>query len=297
MGTRCCVLRTFAALLAPALLVASAPAASADTLYGGGGLPDRATAPTFANYLDSWGVGLRRSADGTKVGLRVSFSVRCSRPGRTGWRSTDAVVRGTVAADGSFHLAAARARTPEMGTVRVTADGTFATPGRADGTVSVRTSLGCGLSRRAFTTRQVDPAAPAPGAAPAPVDGLLYGVGDQGLASGGVPYPVVAKVEDGATVAHAYLSYGLHCLGGTGRHRYDTRIVFETLLTEAPIADGTWTAAKPEKSGRHVRRDAVWRAAFDGASLRGTFHDTRRVVDPREPERCAAGTHGFVAVP
>lgn len=296
MGTRLCVLRTFAAILGVGAAAAAAAPAGAATLYGGGGLPDRATAPDFAPYVESWGVGLWRSADGATVRLRVSFSLRCARPGGSGWRSTDAVVRGKVGADGTFHIAGARARTAEMGTVRVTADGTFAAAGRADGTLSVATSLGCGFARRAFTTRQVDPAAAAPGAPAAPVDGLLYGITDEG-GSGAVPHAVVVKVEDGGTVAHAYMSYGLRCRGRDRHGAYDTRITFQTLLTEAPIAGGTWTAGKPGKPVRHVRRDAAWRATFDGAALRGTFHDTRRVVGTGEPERCAAGRHGFVALP
>ncbi|WP_445147904.1 hypothetical protein [Baekduia sp. Peel2402] len=294
------MLKSFGVITALAVAVAGAGAsvavAQADTSYGGGGLPDRAKAPTFTRYLDSWGVGLRRSADGGTVGLRVTFSLRCARPGGTGWRSTDAVVRGTVAADGTFHIRGARAKTSEMGTVRVTADGTFAAAGRADGTVSVSTSLGCGLSKRPFTTRQVDLAAPAANAAPAPVDGLLYGITDEGGASA-VPHPVVVKVEDGATTAHAYMSYGLRCRGRDRHGPYDTRITFQTLLAEAPIAGGAWTTAKATKETKHVRRDAVWRGTFDGAALRGSFHDTRRVVDPRQPERCAAGTHGFVVLP
>lgn len=291
------MIKRVAAFAVLAGLAVPATAAHADTFYGGGGLPAAAPAPTFKAYLDSWGIGIARAANGSRVGVRVSFSVRCKRPGGTGWRSTDAVVKGALRADGTFRLRRVPVKTAEMGTVRVTALGSLATPGRADGTVSVSTRLGCGLSRRPFTTRQVDPAAPAPGAPPAPVDGLLYGITDQALAPGRVPYGVVAQVGGGGTTAHAYMSYGLRCVGTVGRRRYDNRITFQTLLTQAPIAGGAWSAGKPGVPEHGVTRDAAWQAAFDGAALRGTFHDTRRVKDRKGRETCASGTHGFVALP
>jgi hypothetical protein len=298
------VLRISAALpiaVALALTLPGVATAAASAYWGGGGIVDRAPKVDQATYVASFGVGLRRSADGTRIGVRVSFALGCARQ-KTTWRSTDAVVSGALAVDGSFHLHAVPVRTQEMGTVRVTIDG-VALPGHADGTVKVTTKLGCGLSARPFTTWQIDPAAPAAGAPAAPADGLLYGITDQGLKAGGVPHPLIVKVEDGGTVAHAYTSYDERCTGRDRKGAFHEAYGVQIMVKESPVTAAGWVGSLQHTETAAQRRHHIdysrtfaWKGAFDGATVRGTLSDTQRYAAPDLHQRCVTPTSRFFAV-
>jgi hypothetical protein len=295
--------RTLVSLTAVGAGLAGAGAAQADTYYGGGVVPDRLPKATPAAHLGSFAVGLRRADSGRRIGVRVSFAVRAC--GRHVADSTDALATADLAADGTFHLRGTPVRTQELGTVRLTLDGAL-TAGRADGTVSAKTAWGCGLTARAWSARQVDPAAPAAGAGPAPADDLLYGITTQGLKGGAVPHPLVVKVHEGGTVAHGYLSWAQQCRGRRANGRaYRGPLGWQTLLREAPITGGTWgrsDTTHETASGRRrgVRVTDVFRltSAFDGAVLRGSFSEKRTYREGRATETCTSGgAQGFVAVP
>ena len=213
----------------------------------------------------------RRSASACR-----SRSAARGRAARAGARPTRSSA-GDVGADGTFHLKGAPARTPRDRHGAGDADGTFAAPGRADGTVSVRTSLGCGLASAACTARQVDPAAPAAGAPAAPVDGVV--VRDHRPGADGGPRAARHRRprSGGGTIARR-----LHVLRAALRPRPQaapttTRITFQTLLTEAPIRGGAWasTNAGRPPARRHARR--------------GVARDVRRRGAARDVPRHAAG--------
>lgn len=297
------MLKSFALLviaLAVAPTGAHAATAAPVAFWGGGGLPDRAPKANQAAYTDSFGVGLAKSADGRRISIRVAFAVK--KCGRHLMSSADALVDADLAADGTFHLKGAPARTDEFGKVEVTIDGT-AVAGRADGTLSVRTPYGCGLSTRAWSARQIDPKAPAAGAPPAPVDGVLYGITLQDLK--GAPHPFVAKVEDGGTVAHGFLSWEQHCNSRDRKGPYKVTVGWQTVLPEVKIANGAWGRSTVDDETRAQRRKGIRthnvykvELAFDGSALRGTLTNRYTYRDGADRGTCTTrGTQGIVAVP
>jgi hypothetical protein len=207
-------------------------------VYGGGAIIDRAAVSNVKTYAPNLAIGLRRTAQGASVEARVSFSLSCARVKGGGWRSTDVVASGSLNADGSFHIQQP-VGTKEMGTVKLTLDGVLRADG-ADGTARLRTHWPCGGQARPWTARPVDPRAPLPAAPPAPVDGVLYGVTDQGIATG-APHGVVARVVDGATKLHLFDSYTSRCRGTTKRGPYRSTVTFQNLYEQRPIAAGVWT--------------------------------------------------------
>lgn len=277
---------------------ASASAAPLWTTYGGGAIIDRAPAANATTYAPNVAVGLRRDSDGHDVGIRVSFSLKCA-----GWRSTDAATMAALAPDGTFHLKDRKVRTSEMGQVKLTMDGTIAGP-RADGTVQIRTHFPCGGQVRPWTARLVDATAPpAAPAAPAPVDGVLYGVTDQDPRSFG-PHGVVVKVEDGGTVAHAFLSYSSRCHGTDRKGKYTSTVTIQSLLKETSVSAGAWSHVLTETESAAARRRHIdflrrftLKSAFSGPALSGTFSELTRYTRPGDRDRCTTGTQHFTVVP
>jgi hypothetical protein len=232
----------------------------------------------------------------------VSFSRSCAKYSGGGWRSTDAVAKAPLAPDGTFHLAAKKVKTVEMGTVKLTIDGTLA-GARADGTLRVDTHWACDGPPVTWSARAVDPNAALAPAAPAPVDGVLYGATSQD-ATVSAPHGFVVKVEDGATVAHAFGSYAARCEGRDRKGAYRELVVYQTILRESPIAAGRWarrfdnrqTAAQKRHHHRWTRTFA-WDATFVGSALAGTLVDrsTYAYTTSRPDKgRCTSGTIRFV---
>lgn len=284
--------------------LAAAPGAGAQApspaVYGGGAIA-AAYSSSPRTYDAGVAVGLRR--DGAHLSVRVAVSRSCARYREGGWRAADVVTGATVAADGTFHLAAKPVKTEELGTVRLTLDGTLAA-GRADGTLRVDTAYPCDGAPVAWTARSVDPNAALPPAAPAPADGLLYGATTQDV--GDVPHGLVVRVTGGGTAAYAFGSYTTRCEGRDGDGPYLTPIDNQVLFARTRIAAGRWTrrdrehqsAAEARHGDRWTRRSG-FDATFAGTALAGTLLDTGTYAyrSAHDQGRCAIGAVRFVAVP
>lgn len=170
-----------ALIIATATLWAGAPAAHADTLYGGSGLA-KGTSPSSPS------VALLRRDDGS-VSARAVVSARCR-----GWVSYSQVVRLTGRTDGVDFSAAGRARLGGRGPyVRVSLTGAFA-PDAVSGTARVRTpchNRSAALALRTASTPAGAPAVPAPGT-------LMHGFSSQ--SAGGFPLPVTLRVATNGRV-------------------------------------------------------------------------------------------------
>lgn len=174
--------RTGLLIIATATLWVSAPAASADTQYGGTGLY-KGTRPANPS------ISLLRRDDGGMAG-RVVVGASCR-----GYANYSLVVRlSGRTADGVNFSLAGRTRLGR-GFVRVTLTGTLAADA-ANGTARVRTT-GCRTYRNPFSLRT--PSAPA-GAPAVPAAGtVMSGLTSQSV--GGMPLPVTIRVAKNGRVA------------------------------------------------------------------------------------------------
>lgn len=174
--------RTGLLISATATLLTSAPAAHADTQYGGTGLY-KGTRPANPS------ISLLHRDDGRIAG-RVVVGARCR-----GYANYSLVVRiSGRTADGVNFNANGRTRLGR-GYVRVTLTGTLAADA-ATGTARVRTT-GCRTYRNPFTLRT--PSAPA-GAAAVPAPGtLMFGTTSQAV--GAMALPVTIRVAKNGRVA------------------------------------------------------------------------------------------------
>ena len=207
--------RTGLLIIATATLVTSAPAAQADTQYGGTGLY-KGTRPANPS------ISLLRRDDGRIAG-RVVVGARCR-----GYANYSLVVRiSGRTADGVNFSANGRTRLGR-GYVRVTLTGTLAADA-ATGTARVRTT-GCRTYRNPFTLRT--PSAPA-GAAAVPAPGtLMFGTTSQAV--GGMALPVTIRVAK------------------NGRVAMSSQTLVQCSRIRLPVLDFTPTRAV--RSRRHVRR-------------------------------------------
>jgi hypothetical protein len=205
--------RTGLLIIATAALGLSAPAAQADTQYGGHGLY-KGTRPANPS------ISLLRHDDGRVTG-RVVLGARCR-----GYAGYSLVVRlSGRTADGVNFTADGRTKFGR-GFVRATLTGTLA-PDAANGSARVQTK-GCGSYRNPFSLRVAS--APA-GAAAIPAPGtLLFGLTSQ--TAGGMGLPVTVRVTKNGRVAVSSQAL-LRCLGRK-------LPVLDYTPTRAIRADGTF---------------------------------------------------------
>ena len=175
--------RTGLLIIATATLLTSAPAAHADTQYGGTGLY-KGTRPANPS------ISLLRRDDGSVAG-RVVVGARCR-----GYANYSLVVRlSGRTADGVNFSANGRTRLGRGVRAASRSPGTLAADA-ATGTARVRTT-GCRTYRNPFTLRT--PSAPA-GAAAVPAPGtLMFGTTSQAV--GGMALPVTIRVAKNGRVA------------------------------------------------------------------------------------------------
>jgi len=288
--------------------VAHAQAGALPAVYGGGATPAAAVpaAQRLQGSSQSIAVGLRRAQEpggAWVVKLRVAIVVRCGKTANGNLRGTDVKVTAPMNADGTaFSIAAKRLTVPELGKVRLWADGTL-TPARADGTARVvADGFTCGGQVRTWSARPADPGAPPPAAAPAPVDGVLYGVTSQDFDS--YPRGLVAQVGGGGTSLHAFSSYEERCHWTIKGRKSAEPDRVQTLLAEQPIAGGRSDLSKTASETRAQRRKGIdaysqqlVRSAFSGPAWSGTLRYALRFAQGRTAVRCASPTIRFVAVP
>jgi hypothetical protein len=252
----------------------SAPAAQADTAYGGavakGG---RQTGPA---------IGLLVQANGN-VRARVMFTYRCKR--RT--LIYNQVVKVAGRANGaSFTADGSRRLSGGAGRVRFTLTGTLA-PDTATGKLRMRN--GCVNRTQAFVLR----AAPAPGGAPVvpPSGMLLYGLTSQTVS--GLPLPLTVRVTKQGRV-YVY-EYGRASCGGFSWE------VSNAMSSTAIKPDGTfartehWSIRYRDGSRERYTVNSTGRFLADGAT--GTFRIRLTYRKGRVHERCDTGVINWTARP
>jgi len=262
------------ALLVIALLavLSAAPAASADTQYGGGALYKGKSPANPAITLT-----LR---DNGTVAARVSFAYSCKR-----LANYSKVVRATGRVQGANFTATGRSRVRGLGTIRVSLRGT-GTPTNATGTARVRVP-GCKAYSNPFVVRTESapvgaPAVPAPGT-------LAQGFTSQ--SAGGMRMPVSLRVTK---KGRAYVDWG----GMLDCGRYSLPIL-DVTPTRAVKPDGTFGGSQTYTI-RYRGYSEQYRVTVHGQFLtdgvRGTLKATMRARDRgRRLPLCRTGTQTWTA--
>ncbi|RKQ91049.1 hypothetical protein C8N24_0865 [Solirubrobacter pauli] len=268
------MLRRRPASLVIALLavLSAAPAASADTQYGGSGLYK-------GKAVASPSITLTLRDDGTAA-ARVAFAYSCRRVANFSF-----VMRLTGRVQGSSFTVTGRTRTRGLGTIRVSLRGT-ATPADATGNARVRVP-GCKGYTNPFVVRTESAPAGAP-AAPAPGT-LAQGFTSQSAAA--FRMPVALRVAGNGRV---YARWGavLTC----GRVKVP---MVDVTPTRAIKPDGTFGGSETytiRYRGYSERYRVTFRGQFLADGVKGTLRATMRARrNGRALVPCRTGAHTWTA--
>jgi hypothetical protein len=261
-------------LVAAAVLLVAAPAARADTSYGGATVP--------ANKRGSALISLVRHDDG-RLSARVSVTYTCGH-----FSAPAAIFRLKGSFDGTNVSLSGSAPWNGKRTLHFSLTGTL-TADAVSGTASL-SKKGCRTYTNPFALR---PTSAPVGAPAAPVPGQqLFGTTSQ--SSGGLPLSVALRVTAQARI-YAVWQTTMRC-GGSGPYRY---VMTDLTPSRAVKAGGTFGGSETY-TVRYTDHTQTYRVRFtgrllaDGAtgtlSARMTYHDGKR----RYPS-CASGTRTWTA--
>jgi hypothetical protein len=237
-------------LIAVAALALAAPAAQADTFYGGSGLRKQ--------RVRTASISLVAKDNGTVVG-RIAFGYRCHK-------HSDGELVAHVAGrlNGASFTATGRTRLRGVGKLRWTLTGTV-TPDAATGKARMRAGKGCGSFTNDFTARTASapvgaPAKPAPGTS-------FHGLTPQVV--GGLRLAVSVQVAGNGRV-YSIFAAAMNCHG-------KVIPIAWTTPTAAVRADGSFT--RNEKFTAHYRGgySERYRMTFSGRFLSDGAVGTLRI--------------------
>jgi hypothetical protein len=258
--------------IAVAMTLGLAPAAHADTHYGGTGLYKQ-TSPA------SPALSLIRRDDG-RIQARVNTGYRCG-----GWADTSVILKGDGRLQGANFALTARKRVRGVGTIRVTLTGTVA-DFYATGEARIRVPR-CKLFKVPFVVRSESAPAGAP-AVPAPGT-LMQGFTSQ--LSGGFRSPLGLRVAKNGKV-YGMVDGTLRC----GRARIS---MLDYTPTRTIKADGTFGGTQTytvRYKGFTERFSVSFRGQFLADGARGTLTASMQLRDgKRRYVPCRTGRQTWTA--